>query len=393
MTKDMMKDLFERFKVGNFTVTFWDGEVCRYGQSPPVVNIIFKKPLSSTFNPDNPLLSLGEAYMEGDWDFTGEFEEIIRIIEENKDQLKPAGITGKLTGLFQTVAGKRKQKQNIEHHYDLGNDFFSLWLDETLSYSCAYFKQPDDSLYQAQINKIDHILKKLQLKPGERLLDIGCGWGWLVIRAAQQYGVRALGITLSDQQYEGARQRVRELGLDGQVDIQLANYLDLSERDYQFDKIVSVGMFEHVGKDNIPSYMDRVNNLLVPGGLSLLHTITGMTEEPVNAWIEKYIFPGGYIPSLREIIGLLPEYRFHLLHAESLRLHYAKTLDHWYANFTRCCEKVREKFDERFVRMWGLYLRGCAASFRVSGLDIYQLLFSKGLNNSLPMEYSFIYRD
>ncbi|MEW6065749.1 SAM-dependent methyltransferase [Desulforamulus profundi] len=393
MTKDMMKGLFERFKVGNFTVTFWDGEVCRYGQAPPVVNIIFKKPLSSTFNPDSPLLSLGEAYMEGDWDFTGEFEEIIRIIEENKDQLKPAGITGKLTGLFQTVAGKRKQKQNIEHHYDLGNDFFSLWLDETLSYSCAYFKQPDDSLYQAQINKIDHILKKLQLKPSERLLDIGCGWGWLVIRAAQQYGVRALGITLSDQQYDGARQRVRELGLEGQVDIQLANYLDLSERDYQFDKIVSVGMFEHVGKDNIPSYMDQVNNLLVPGGLSLLHTITGMTEEPVNAWIEKYIFPGGYIPSLREIIGLLPEYRFHLLHAESLRLHYAKTLDHWYANFTRCCDKVREKFDEWFVRMWGLYLRGCAASFRVSGLDIYQLLFSKGLNNSLPMEYSFIYRD
>ncbi|MCL4439085.1 MAG: class I SAM-dependent methyltransferase [Firmicutes bacterium] len=147
MTKDMMKGLFERFKVGNFTVTFWDGEVCRYGQSPPVVNIIFKKPLSSTFNPDSPLLSLGEAYMEGDWDFTGEFEEIIRIIEENKDQLKPAGITGKLTGLFQTVAGKRKQKQNIEHHYDLGNDFFSLWLDETLSYSFAYFKNPDDSMY------------------------------------------------------------------------------------------------------------------------------------------------------------------------------------------------------------------------------------------------------
>lgn len=215
----------------------------------------------------------------------------------------------------------------------------------------------------------------------------------LVIRAAQQYGVRSLGVTLSDQQYEGARQRVRELGLTDLVDIQLANYADLSERDYRFDKIVSVGMFEHVGKDHLTEYMYRVNWLLAPGGLSLLHTITDMTEEPINAWIEKYIFPGGYIPSLREIIGLLPEHRFHLLHAESLRLHYAKTLDHWYNNFTRCCDKVREKFDERFVRMWSLYLRSCAVSFRASGLDVYQLLFSKGLNNSLPMEYSFIYRD
>ncbi|CCO08156.1 SAM-dependent methyltransferase [Desulforamulus hydrothermalis] len=391
MTKERMKGLFERFKGGNFTVTFWDGETCRYGQGPPVVSFIFHKPLDTTFNLDKPLLSLGEAYMDGYWDFTGEFTEIIRIIEENKELLKPAGLTGKITGFIQSVTAKRQQKQNIEHHYDLGNDFFSLWLDETLSYSCAYFKNPDDTLYQAQINKIDHTLKKLQLKPGERLLDIGCGWGWLVIRAAQQYGVRALGITLSDQQYAAAGRRVKELGLAGQVEIRLASYQDLSEQEQQFDKIVSVGMFEHVGRDNLPRYMEQVNKLLVPGGLSLLHTITGMTEEPVNDWMEKYIFPGGYIPSLREIIWLLPLYRFHLLHAESLRLHYAKTLDHWYNNFSRCVAKVREKFDERFVRMWSLYLRGCAASFRVSGLDIYQLLFSKGLNNNLPMDYGFIY--
>lgn len=393
MTKDMMKGLFERFNGGNFTVTFWDGEVCHYGKSAPAVNLIFNRPFSIQFNPDSPMLSLGEAYMAGDWDFTGEFEEIIRIIEINKDQLKPTGITGRLGGLLHSMGALRKQKQNIEHHYDLGNDFFSLWLDETLSYSCAYFKNEGDSLYQAQINKIDHILKKLQLKPGERLLDSGCGWGWLVIRAAMQYGVKALGITLSDQQYEGARKRVKELGLTESIDIKLANYLEISERDYQFDKIVSVGMFEHVGKDNIPKYMEKVNRLLKPGGLSVLHTITGMTEEPVNEWIEKYIFPGGYIPSLREIITQLPAYQFHLLHAESLRLQYAKTLDYWYQNFIRCCDKVREKFDERFTRMWSLYLRGCAASFRASGLDIYQLLFSKGLNNNLPMEYSFIYSD
>ena len=379
----------------NFEVTFWDGEVVQYGEKEPRIKIIFHKPLPLSLDLKDPILAMGEAYMEGIWDYEGELEEIFRMVDNNEHKFKPNGIAKNIGGLVKALnhsAEKLKQKENIQHHYDLGNDFFGLWLDETLSYSCAYFKSEKDTLYQAQINKIDHILKKLQLKPGERLLDIGCGWGWLIIRAAQQYQVKALGITLSSQQYEAVLQRIKEEQLEHLVDVKLISYLDLLNTDYRFEKIVSVGMFEHVGQGNLHKYMEKINELLVPGGLSLLHTITGLTEQPVNNWIKKYIFPGGYIPSLREIIWMLPEHRFHLLHTESLRMHYAKTLDHWYGNFSQWRDLIAEKMGEKFVRMWGLYLNGCAASFRVSGLDIYQFLFSKGLNNQLPLEYSYIYK-
>jgi cyclopropane-fatty-acyl-phospholipid synthase len=247
-------------------------------------------------------------------------------------------------------------------------------------------------LFQAQLNKIDYTLKKLQLKPGEKLLDIGSGWGWLIIRAAQQYGVEATGITLSREQYLKTKERIEELGLTGQVDVRLMDYRDLAKSGEKFDKVVSIGMVEHVGHANLPKYFAAVDKLLVPQGLSMLHSITGLIEGPCNKWILKYIFPGGYIPSIRELIGHLPDFDFHLLDVESLRLHYAKTLDFWAKNFEKHVEKVREKYGERFVRMWRLYLNSCAASFRVSGLNIHQILFSKGLNNNLEMTRAFLYQ-
>ena len=398
MRKQLLKGFFEQVRAADFAVKYWDGEEVRYGTGTPRVRLVFHKPLPLSFNLEDPVLSFGEAYMDEIVDFEGSLEEIIRIAELNKNNFKNnfngSGLKGKAFSAVKTLSGaaaRLKQKQNIQHHYDLGNDFFALWLDETMSYSCAYFKTPQDSLYQAQIQKIDHILKKMQLQPGEHLLDIGSGWGWLMIRAAQQYNVRALGITISEEQYRAARERVAQLGLSDRVEVKLLDYLDLDENEYQFDKIVSVGMFEHVGKQNLPVYMQKVHNLLVPGGLSMLHTISGVDENPVNSWIDTYIFPGGYIPSLRETVWLLPEYDFHTLHIESLRLHYAMTLDRWYENFCQHLDTIEQKFGRRFVRMWGLYLRGCAASFRVSGLDVYQLLVSKGLNNNLQLTLEQVY--
>ena len=283
-----------------------------------------------------------------------------------------------------------KQQKDIKHHYDLGNDFYELWLDETISYSCAYFCSPEDSL--SQVQKIDYILKKLQLHPGESLLDIGSGWGWLIIRAAQQYGVNALGVTLSEEQYVKTKQRIAELGLTGQVDVKLMDYRTLAESNVKFDKVVSVGVVEHVGKANLPKYMQTVNKLLVPGGISVLHCITGQVEGPCNRWICKYIFPGGYIPSNRELVWLLPEHGFNLLDVESLRLHYAKILEHWSNNFEKNIDYVREKYGERFIKKWRLYLNACTASFRASGLNIHQITFSKGLNNELPMTRHYLYR-
>ena len=392
MKKALMKLFFEKIRHGGLKVVYWDGEEVCYGDQTPKFTLIFKQAPSLGLNLEDPVLALGEAYMDEIIDFQGCLDDVLKMMEDNQQYFIGNSAVNSMLKALNTVTDKLQQKRNIEHHYDLGNNFFALWLDETMSYSCAYFKTPEDSLYQAQLQKIDHVLKKLNLKPGERLLDIGSGWGWLIIKAAQEYGVQALGITLSEEQYRGTRERIAKLGLSDKVDVRVVNYLDLDEKQLQFDKIVSVGMFEHVGKENLPKYMAKIEKLLPPGGLSLLHTITHAKENlPGNTWIKKYIFPGGYVPSLRETIWLLPEYGFRPLHIESLRMHYAKTLDRWYENFCRHLDFVRENFGQRFVRMWGLYLQGCAASFRVSGLDVHQILFSKGLNNDMPLTFEHIY--
>jgi len=251
LKKKIIKAFFERVREGCFTVKFWDGEEVVFGSDPPTVRIIFKKPLPLGFDLEDPVLSFGEAYMDEIFNFEGDLEDIIRMALASQDDLLSGGLGGKIaTGALKTinrVAVLVKQKENIQHHYDLGNDFFSLWLDDTMSYSCAYFKTPEDSLYQAQLQKNDLILKKLCLSPGQQLLDIGSGWGWLVIRAAQKYRVKATGITISTEQYLASRERVKTLGLEDLVRIELIDYLEFESKE-QFDRIVSVGMYEHVGE-------------------------------------------------------------------------------------------------------------------------------------------------
>jgi len=391
LEKQILNTIFEKIEHGSLGVRYWDGEEIAYGQSRGKSKLIFKTAPPFNFAND-PVLAMGEAYMSGDLDYEGQMEDFLRLLDANPQVFARNSVLTKTVQAMSGLTSRFQAKQNIQHHYDLGNDFFSLWLDKTMSYSCAYFKHPHDTLEQAQLQKIDYILKKLNLKPGETLLDIGCGWGWLIIKAVQTYGVKAVGITLSEEQFQKSQQRIASLNLTDQITVKLLNYLDLDEKTYCFDKIVSVGMFEHVGKKNIPKYLEKVSSLLRPGGLSLLHTITDTTEnKPENSWIKKFIFPGGYVPSLREVIWQLPEYDFHLLHGESLRMHYAKTLDCWYHNFFDHIDTVKEKFDDQFVRMWSLYLQGCAAAFRATGLDIHQLLFSKGLNNNLPLTYDHLH--
>ncbi len=385
LKKVFLHNLFRKCKHGGLRVVYWDGDDSVYGDEEARVKITFHKEPSASLTVD-PVIAIGEAYMDDIIDIDGDFDEVIKLIAVNNDVLAKQNIFTK------TLNGLQGEQKNIQHHYDIGNDFFKLWLDKTMSYSCAYFKDSSDSLYQAQLQKIDHVLRKLNLSATDHLLDIGCGWGWLVIRAAQQYHVQATGITLSSEQFAAATESVKKLGLEKQVHIKLANYQELDPQIEQFDKILSIGMFEHVGKANLPKYMNKVNELLLPGGLSLLHTITGMIEEPGNSWILKYIFPGGYAPSLRETIALLPDFDFHLIHAESLRMHYAMTIEKWYSEFLQHSESIQLKYGRRFFRMWELYLRGCAASFRCSGADIYQLLFTKGLNNNLPLTFDYLYQ-
>lgn len=391
LKKAVLNTLLQEWTQGGFSVIFWDGEKKDYGNEKPSFSLVFNKEPQIDLKTTDIILTLGEAYMDGVIDIDGPMDAVLRCITRNTAKPLAHEDAGNLKKEETTTT--QIEQQNIHHHYDVGNDFFALWLDDTMSYSCGYFKTPQDSLNQAQLQKIDHILKKLALKPGEKLLDIGSGWGGLMLRAVRQYHVKATGITLSTEQYNYTKEQIQKYGLDNLADVKLISYQDLDATQSRFDKIVSVGMFEHVGKNNLSHYIDKVTTLLPDGGMFLLHTITGMFESTKNAWMGKYIFPGGYVPSLRETTWIAPEYDLHLLHAESLRLHYALTLDHWYENFARNITEIRKTHDERFVRMWSLYLRGCAAAFRVSGLDIYQLLFTKGLNNNIPLTYDRVYNN
>jgi len=386
LEKKMLQQLFKLIKDGSFVVVFWDGSEEKYGEGPPFFKLKIRNRFIARNLVKNPSLVFCEAYMDGQIELEGEIAEVIKLIHLNKEFIEKF-TDGKVAQKVASVLINyiEKQKKDVQYHYDIGNDFFRLWLDPTMSYSCAYFRSPSDSLENAQIQKIDYSLKKLQLSAGETLLDIGCGWGYLIIRAVQQYGVRATGITVSKEQYEKTRERISEMQLDHSIEVLLMDYRELIKTGRKFSKIISIGMFEHVGRSNMTLYMAALRDLLEQGGLSLLHTITHPVEGPVNPWIEKYIFPGGYIPSLREIVWLLPDYDFHVLDIESLRMHYAMTLDRWAERFEVNVNKVRELYGERFVRMWRLYLRSCAASFRYSGLSIYQILFSKGLVNDLPL--------
>ncbi|UOR41145.1 cyclopropane fatty acid synthase [Helicobacter pylori] len=388
ISKFLLKSMFKQWKNGDYQVVFWDNSVYRNGEHSPKFTLKIHRPLKFSDIKKDMSLTIAEAYMDGVIDIEGSMDEVMHslYLQTNYEHLH------KHDGA-KAIQKPIKESSNISKHYDLGNDFYSIWLDETLSYSCAYFKKDDDTLHAAQLQKLDHTLKKLHLKPGEKLLDIGCGWGYLSIKAAQEYGAQVMGITISSEQYKQANKRVQALGLEGKVTIKLLNYQDLDGRLYRFDKVVSVGMFEHVGKDNLPFYFKKVKEVLKKGGMFLLHSILCCFEGKTNAWVDKYIFPGGYLPSLREVMSVMSECDFHLLMAESLRIHYAKTLDIWRDNFNHNLDQVKRLgYDERFIRMWDLYLRTCASAFRVGSADLFQLLLTNSVDNTFPLTKEYIYQ-
>lgn len=328
-------------------------------------------------------LALGEAYMRGDLELDADLYEVLDLFMGEMSKFTTD--KSALKKLIHTSKSMKNQKKEVTSHYDIGNDFYQLWLDETMSYSCGYFKNDTDSLYQAQVNKVNHILEKLQLKEGMTLLDVGCGWGFLLKQAAKLYGVKGTGITLSEEQYNKFSEDIVKEGLQDLLCVKLMDYRELVDSGLEFDRVVSVGMLEHVGRGNYDLFIGNVNAVLKLQGLFLLHYISGMKENDGDAWIKKYIFPGGTIPSLREIIQILPEYHFYTLDVESLRRHYTKTLLCWRKNFNVKKEEIRRMKGEEFTRMWELYLASCAATFNNGNIDLHQILMSKGVNNSLAM--------
>ncbi len=375
-----------------FAIEFWDGDAIRFGDVPRVTLRLKTKNAARSII-GKGFLGFGESYMEGDLDIENDMQELIRLVFATDFYDYRLPFWQKFRFFILSLLNRdmlRRSPKNISYHYDLGDELYALYLDKTMTYSCAYFKRPDDFLEQAQLNKYEHIARKLILKPNESLLDIGCGWGGMLIYAAQKYGITGVGNTLSQNQYEYANRKIKELGLQDQIEVLYQDYRHLNGK---FDKVVSIGMFEHVGKKFIPAFIQKVSDLLKTGGLGLLHTIGKDIPSPSDPWIFKYIFPGGYLPALHEITREMGKIGFSILDVENLRLHYAKTLEKWAENYEQNVENVRELFDEAFVRRWRLFLNISIAGFKFGESRLFQILFSNGLNNALPTTRSHVYHE
>ena len=343
----------------------------------------------------NPDLYLGEGYTDGSIVIeNGTLTEFLDIAIKNIGRDSANSITNaldKFRRIYRYITNFNligKSKQNVAHHYDLSNKFYDLFLDEKRQYSCAYFKNEDDTLEVAQNNKIDHIIKKLNLKSNHKVLDVGCGWGTLALDIAKKTQCEVVGITLSKNQLEYAQQKAREMNLENQVEFRLEDYRQLSEK---FDRVVSVGMFEHVGRKFYSKYFNKVFDFLNEDGVALIHTI-GSINPPrgPQPWITKYIFPGGYTPSLSEVSLPIEKSGLIISDLEVLRVHYAYTLRNWKDRFMSKKEQVLEMFDEKFFRMWEFYLVGCEMSFKWSDQVVFQFQLTRKLK-ATPITRDYIY--
>ena len=382
-----------------FAVELWDGtRIASTGPEDAVLRLNSPKTLGRLLR--LPLdVAIGEAYIRGDFDIEGDFSAIVEL----GDTFDAAPGWGAAAGLLRDIdtlrrgAGapppspraslegnthsRERDKAAIEHHYDVSNDFYKLWLDERMVYSCGYFPNGDETLDQAQAAKLEHVCRKLRLKEGEHLLDIGCGWGGLAIYAAQHYGVRVTGVTLSAAQLREAQARVEAAGLSGQVSLELRDYRDVTG---PFDKISSVGMAEHVGRKNMAEYFETAHRVLKPGGLMLNHAISsGLAQAHVTSLLQsgnfarRYIFPDGELLPIWETQKFAEAALFEVRDVENLREHYAQTLSHWAANLEAHEAEARTHLSNERYRLWRIYLNACVYYFSAGHLSIFQTLLAK----------------
>ena len=342
-----------------------------------------------------PDLFLGEAYSNGSAVIeNGTLTEFLDIALKNVGRNETSTLSeflNKLRGTYRFLTSfnlLKKSKSNVAHHYDISEDLYGLFLDSKKQYSCAYFKNENDDLETAQTNKIKHIIKKLNLKPNQRVLDIGSGWGSLAIEIAKASQCEVVGITLSENQLEYSKKKTKELNLENQVEFKLIDYRQLDEK---FDRIVSVGMFEHVGRKFYKNYFNQISNLLNDDGIALIHTI-GSANPPrgPQPWITKYIFPGGYTPSLSEVAKPIEKSGLVISDIEVLKMHYAHTLRHWRDRFLGKKDRVLEMFDEKFFRMWEFYLSSCEMTFKWGDQVVFQFQLTKKFT-SVPATRDYIY--
>ena len=379
-------------------VIFWDGAEFQFSRSPLVSIHLKSFGVLSKLLVGSAIDVLGEAYVEGDIDLEGRYQDILTVAEVLNDAFpstKP-----RTTGfLRKALHSKTKDKEAIHYHYDVSNAFYQLWLDQNMIYSCGYFKTGTEDIDTAQEQKLDHICRKLRLQPGEKLLDIGCGWGGLLSWAARHYGIQGVGITLSKEQHAYAQARMDREGLTDSVEIRLQDYRDIPEREH-FDKVSSIGMFEHVGRANLPEYFDMVQRVLKEGGWVMNHGITAASPEDEDGhhsgsdFIDKYVFPGGEIPHLWRVVRDMAGAHLEVLDVENLRPHYSQTLIHWVRRLVDHKEEAISLVGEKVYRIWTIYMAGCAYGFWHNWSALHQVLAVKQTHGKLtprPWERRYQY--
>jgi len=396
MWSGLLSALLGRFVTkGSLAIVFADGKTERFGQ-------LSQEPVTVRFHDQsvprklfmNAELSIGEAYMDGE--LTVDDDNIYGLIElfminlaEQRPDWRRRWVTA-WDAIGRSIDGYNpisRSRENVAHHYDLSAELYHLFLDIDQQYSCAYFRDPNENLETAQQNKKELLASKLLLQPGMRVLDIGCGWGGMGLHLAREHGANVTGITLSQEQHKLAAQRAKKEGLEAAAQFLIKDYREIDDR---FDRIVSVGMFEHVGTRHYHEFFNKLSDSLSDDGVAVIHTI-GRSDGPgrTNPWISKYIFPGGYIPSLTDVLPAIEQSGLYVTDIEILRLHYANTLKHWRARFQENREQVRRIYDERFCRMWLFYLVASELSFRYARHVVFQIQVAKK-QDAVPLTRDYL---
>ncbi|HVS35852.1 MAG TPA: cyclopropane-fatty-acyl-phospholipid synthase family protein [Gemmataceae bacterium] len=373
------------------TILLWNGEEFATTPGVPIASVRFRERsafLGALLNPD---LGFGDGYTDGRIEVEG---DLVAFLETAFRLPKPPAfiqfLRRLLTGwrLRPSANSLKRSRRNISHHYDLSNDFYQLWLDEQMVYTCAYFPTPDATLEEAQAAKMDHVCRKVWLRPGETVVEAGCGWGSLGRHMAKHYGVRVKAFNISHEQIRYARDRAKAEGLDGRVEYIEDDYRNITG---QYDAFVSVGMLEHVGVDHYRELGGVIRRSLKPDGRGLVHSIGRNYPEPTSPWLEKRIFPGSYMPSLGEMTGVFEPCGLSILDVENLRLHYAKTLDHWLRRFEASADRIEQMFDRRLVRAYRLYLAASMVSFLVGSIQLFQIVCAPAASNEIPWSRAYVY--
>ena len=373
------------------TIVLWDGTEFLPKSAEPVARLVIheRRALQKLFA--NPEYEFGELYSAGHIDIEGGLVAFLDSIYRHLNATTENSLRARFLRALSRHQHNTEERarDNIHHHYDIGNEFYRLWLDEQLIYTCAYFPAPEATLEQAQLAKLDYVCRKLRLQPGERVVEAGCGWGALALHMAKHYGVSVKAYNISREQIAHARERAQREQLHDRVEFVEDDYRAIRG---EYDAFVSVGMLEHVGVDNYAALGAVIDAVLAANGRGLIHTIGRDRSGPMNAWIERRIFPGAYPPSLSELMVLFEPAGFSVLDVENIRLHYAKTLEHWLARFEANAERVQNMFDAAFVRAWRLYLAGSKAAFTSGEMQLFQIVFNRHGHNRIPWTREFLYR-